>query len=206
MPCCKRDSPALSDTYPLLTLALGQIKLAGRRYGYVLPKVWQSIHFLLSEQKIKRFWIWITSLQATHPTRAPGGRGWTSAEDAGRNPAHPKTASPPAHPAGSRQHQPALSTEKLCLLKLKENWSRLFLTVVPMQAPYGHKDSCFGNLAAYSAFFQAFHDKFPAIPAMHSAEAPSSFSYFTLTEATRHICLLQRRELLFACPRKDELR
>lgn len=54
MPCCKRDSPALGDTYPLLTLALGKIKLAGRRYGYVLPKVWQSIHFLLSEQKTKR--------------------------------------------------------------------------------------------------------------------------------------------------------
>lgn len=54
MPCCKRDSPALSGTYPLLTLALGKIKLAGRRYRYVLPKVWQSIHFLLSEQKTKR--------------------------------------------------------------------------------------------------------------------------------------------------------
>ena len=74
------------------------------------------------------------SLQPTHPTRAPGGLGWTAAADAGRNPAYPKAAPPPANSAGARKHQPALSMEKLCLLKLKDNRSRLFLTIIPLQA------------------------------------------------------------------------
>lgn len=72
-------------------------------------------------------------MQPTHPTRAPAGLGWALAADAGGNPAHAKAAPPPASSPGVGQHQPALSTEELCLLKPKDNRSRLFLTVVPLQ-------------------------------------------------------------------------
>lgn len=90
------------------------MKVASRKHSYVIPQVWQSTHFVLSEGNTKCLRLDLDQVfSAKHTLPEPQVVQAGPGSGGGRRPAHPMAVPPPANPAGTGQHQPAL-TQKSC--------------------------------------------------------------------------------------------